>query len=95
MGGDGYALHFEGAPTVAQLAEVVEATKGLLNAVAGRELAWATEARCRCDSCGAQSEPVDLSNPTAATATLREAGWVAEPDVPRDLCPDCASKDGS
>lgn len=76
-------LYIKGSPSVASIAAASDA----LRTIGGHVI----EARCRCDGCGAKSEPVDLSHPEAAEVALREAGWSRDSITHTDLCPTCAN----
>lgn len=84
-------LHLTGSPSVEAIARATSALVDLVNIAAEQPLRWQIRARCKCDGCGAHSEPVDLSNPDAAETALRDAGWSRDPITSTDLCPTCAT----
>ena len=83
-------MHLTGSPSVESIAAAVTSLSGLIDAAAGRSVPVDVSARCRCDSCGAVSEPVDLTDPDAAEAALLAAGWVRDRTAMTDSCPSCA-----
>lgn len=87
----GIRMHLIGSPSVKAIGAVTTALSGLVDAIAERPIPVQIEAWCVCDQCGARSEPVDLSDPNAAEATLRTAGWVRDTEAAIDTCPECSA----
>jgi hypothetical protein len=85
-------MHLTGSPSVEATGAAASALRGLIDTLAKRAIPWQIEARLVCDHCGAESEPVDLTRPDDAEATLREAGWARDTDAATDTCPACAAR---
>ena len=85
-------MHLTGSPSVRAIGDATAALSGLVDAIAQRPVHVQIEARCVCDQCGAESEPVDLTRPDAAEATLRAAGWARDTDAATDTCPACVAR---
>jgi len=82
-------MHLTGSPSVEAIGAATAALHGLIDALAKRAIPVQIEARCVCDQCGAESEPVDLTRPDDAEAALRAAGWVRDTEAAIDTCPVC------
>lgn len=84
-------MTLHGSPSVSAISDAAQAFQALVDALAQHPVPLVVDARCRCDTCGALSGTVDLTDPDAAEAALRAAGWVRDAKAGTDTCPACAN----